>query len=165
VTEAPPSSKAALYRSALAAGTLVLGALIVSPLLRPRGWDSFPISSYPMFSRGDLGTVNALAHAVLVRADGSRGPATPSMVGTPEPMVAMSIIRSHIERGTASQLCESVAARAREARAEPSSGAGARETVSVEIVTSVFDTRRYFSAAPDARAPLRREVHARCEVP
>lgn len=143
-----PSSK-------LVVVTLVLGALILSPLARERGWDSFPISSYPMFARGDLGTVNELAHVVLIGPDGGRAPAAPSLIGTPEPMVAMTTVRAHVERGSAAELCASIASRARDARTS---------AVAIEVVTSRFDARRYFSGHPDARAPLERVVHARCEV-
>jgi hypothetical protein len=104
-----------------------------------------------MFSRGDIGTVRSLAHVVLVDAEGARRPASPSLVGSPEPMVAMVIVARSVGRGEADALCRAVAARA--------DGAAL-----VEVVTSRFDTRRYFSSAPDARAPIAREVHARCEV-
>ena len=110
-----------------------------------------------MFSRGDLGSVNELAHVLLVDPDGVRRPAPPALVGSPEPMIAMSIVRANVARGTSAELCAAVAARARER-----SGAAA-----VEVVTSVFDTRRYFStdrSAPGRRAPLARTVVARCEV-
>lgn len=46
--------------------TALLAAAIVSPLVRDRAWDSFPISSYPMFARGDLGRRVSLGHGVLV---------------------------------------------------------------------------------------------------
>jgi hypothetical protein len=131
---------------------LALAASILSPVVVPLGWDSFPISSYPMFSRGDVGTVNELAHVVLVRRDGSRVAAAPSLVGYQEPMVGMSVVRAHLERGTAGELCTSIAAHARDANVD---------AVGIEVVASVFDTRRYFSGD---HAPLRREVHARCEV-
>ncbi|MBX3199452.1 MAG: hypothetical protein KF894_15065 [Labilithrix sp.] len=133
----------------------MLAAGILSPLARERGWDSFPISSYPMFSRGTIGAVNELAHAVLVLDGGGRAPASPALLGTPEPMVATAIVRAHLARGSSEDLCAAVAARARSARPE---------AVAVEIVRSRFDARRYFSAEPDAREPLERTVYARCEV-
>ncbi len=148
--DATPPSVSSRLRALV---TIALALAIVWPLTRDRRWDSFPISSYPMFSRGDLGTVNQLAHVLLVRSDGTRTPATPSMVGSPEPMIAMSIVRAHVDRGTAAELCRAVAERAR-----------ATDAVAVEVVTSVFDSRRYFSASPEARAPLERAVASRCEV-
>jgi hypothetical protein len=141
-------------RGLAALGTAVLVVVLLSPLARSPRWDSFPVSSYPMFARGDLGRVVGLCHALLVRTDGSRAPASPTLVGTPEPMIAAAVIRGHVERRSAPELCAAIATRARD---EPG-------VVAVEIATSSFDTRRYFSDDPGARTPLRREVHARCEV-
>lgn len=138
--------------------TLALAVLVVSPLALPRGWDSFPISSYPMFSRGDLGTVVTVSHVLLVGAEGSGGragprrPAPPSMVGTPEVMVAKGIVEAAIASGRAATLCGRVAARA---RAEDT------EVRRVEVVTSTFDTRRYFAESTE---PSARVVHASCRV-
>ncbi|MBX3263861.1 MAG: hypothetical protein KF782_29580 [Labilithrix sp.] len=151
-TASPPSPRPPARYAVL---TLALAAVILSPLARERGWDSFPISSYPMFSRGSIGAVNDLAHAVLVLEDGARVPASPSLLGTPEPMVATAIVRAYLASGAAEDLCAIVAARARPARPE---------AVAVEIVTSRFDARRYFSGAPGAREPLERAVYARCEI-
>jgi hypothetical protein len=132
--------------------TGMLTAAVLSPLVRPRGWDSFPISSFPMFSRGDLGSVVSLGHAVLVTEGGSRTPAPPSLVGTPEPMVAKNLVESAIARGDAHELCSRIAARAR---------VEAKGAASVEIVRSTFDTRTYF----DDPSPRSRTVHAACQVP
>ena len=126
----------------------LLAAAILSPLVRERAWDSFPISSYPMFSRGDLGTQVALGHALLVDREGKRRPAPPALVGTPEPMVAKNVVERAIGDGRAADLCARIAARSPE------------DVVSVEIVTSVFDTQRYFSDP----TPIRRKVHASCNV-
>jgi hypothetical protein len=126
--------------------TAALSLAIVSPVLRERGWDSFPISSFPMFSRGDLGTRVRMAYVVLVDPDGTRRPAPPSVVGSPEPMVAKNIVENAIARDEAPGLCQRIAGRV------PSG-------VEVEIVISVFDTTRYFTD----RAPLERTVSARCK--
>ena len=151
---AAPTTDSSPPRWKLALVTVVLAGAIVSPLAYERGWDSFPISSYPMFSRGNLGTVNELAHALLVTADGVRTPAKPALVGSPEPMIAMSIVRAHVDRGTSAELCAAVAARARDRS----------DVVAVEIARSVFDSRTYFSDGPRARAPIERTIVARCEV-
>lgn len=135
--------------------TLALALALLSPLVRERGWDSFPISSFPMFSRGDVGSIVALGHALLVTREGGRRPAPPAIVGTPEPMVAKNLVEGAIGRGDAAALCARIAGRA--ALEEP-------DAVAVEIATSSFDARRYFEA-PDGKAPLSREVHARCAVP
>jgi len=138
-----------------AAVTIGIAVLIVSPLALRRGWDDFPISSYPMFSRGTLGTVENLAHALVVHADGTRSPASPALVGTPEPMVANAIVLRAINRGTTAELCTTIAARAPEGTA-------------IEIAVSTYDTKTYFAEkrpnGPDPREPLARTVHARCDV-
>jgi hypothetical protein len=126
--------------------TAALAIAIVSPLVRDRAWDSFPISSFPMFSRGDLGTRVRMGHVVFVDQDGKRRPAPPSMVGSPEPMVAKNIVENALARDEASGLCERIAGRA------PSG-------VEVEVVVSVFDTTRYFTDP----TPLERTVRARCK--
>lgn len=162
-------ARARLVAWASAAG---LALAVLYPLTRPRGWDDYPISSYPMFSRGDIGRVVPLGHAVIVgqgRGDGSGGagagaegearrPVPLALIGTPEPMVAKSIVEKAIARGAASDLCKTLAARV---GAEEASR-GSQAPLAVEIVTSTFDTRAYFA---EGRAPVRREVHARCEVP
>lgn len=132
-----------------AAAAIALSAAILSPLAMPEGWDSFPISSYPMFSRGNLGRRVTLGHALLVHADGTRAPAPPALVGTPEPMVAKNVIENAIAAGRAGDLCAAIASRAKGA-------------VAVEIATSTFDSRAYFEGS---RAPLERTVHASCPVP
>jgi hypothetical protein len=132
--------------------TLAVGAAILSPIARDQAWDSFPISRYPMFARGNVGHLNSLEHVVLVRRDGTRSPASPGLVGTVEPMIALSIVRSHVDQGTAGELCATVAERAREASAD---------VVAVEVVSSTFDTRRYLAGDT---VPVARTTHARCNV-
>jgi hypothetical protein len=128
--------------------TAALGAAIASPLARDAKWDDFPISSFPMFSRGDLGTRLSLGHVVLVGRDGVRRPAPPSLVGSPEPMVAKNLVESAIAEDRARTLCGSIAVRA------------PRDVATVEVVSSVFDTTRYF-ADP---TPIERHVIASCDV-
>ena len=128
--------------------TAALGAAILSPLVRDRSWDSFPISSFPMFSRGDLGTRMRLGHVILVDREGKRRPASPSVVGTPEPMVAKNLVENAIARGEAGAFCERVAGRA------------PADVVIVEVVTSVFDTQSYFSDP----TPVERNVIGSCSV-
>lgn len=128
--------------------TAALALAIVSPVARDRTWDSFPFSSFPMFSRGDLGTHVWMGHVVLVTRDGQRRPAPPSLVGSPEPMVAKNIVENAIHRGEAPGLCRDIAGRA------------PADAVSVEIVTSVFDTTRYFTDP----TPLERHIVHSCNV-
>lgn len=137
--------------------TAALSAAVLSPLVRPKAWDDYPISSYPMFARGDLGRVVGLSHAVFVMRDGQRLPVPPSYFGTSEPMVALFVIDGAITRGEAPALCARILERAR----EEADHAGA--LASIEIVTSTFDTHEYFRASPE-RALRDRQLHARCEA-
>ncbi|MBX3189931.1 MAG: hypothetical protein KF819_23090 [Labilithrix sp.] len=127
--------------------------VVVSPIARERGWDDFPISSYPMFSRGDLGDVVALSHVVVEHDDGTRAPAPTESIGTPEPMVAKGIVEGAVARGEAAALCARIARRI--ADGSP------RRPRAIEVVTSTFDVQAYFTSG---REPRERQVHARCEV-
>jgi hypothetical protein len=126
--------------------TALLGAALLSPLVRQRDWDSFPISSFPMFSRSDLGTRVRIGHVVLVGVDGSRRPAPPSVIGSPEPMVAIKIVENALARDEAHGLCVRIAG-----RAPPG-------VATIEVVTSEFDTSRYFTDP----TPLERTVRSSC---
>lgn len=140
--------------------TIALASAVLFPVTKSPGWDSFPISSYPMFSRGDLGTSVSVSHVVLVTSAGERRPAPPALVGTPEPMVAKALVETAIARGDTAGLCARVAARAK---------AEGETAARVEVATSVFDTKAYFSSdavvAREARSPSNRSVHASCAIP
>lgn len=135
--------------------TAAIAGAVLSPLLRPRTWDDYPISSYPMFARGDLGRVVALSHAAFVMRDGTRAPVPSRYFGTSEPMMALFVIDGAIGRGEAPALC----ARIREQAANEHEGSVA----AIEILTSTFDTHAYFRESPE-RALRERTLHARCEV-
>jgi hypothetical protein len=134
-----------------AALTLAISVLVLSPLLRGKGWDDFPLSSYPMFSRSDIGGRLALAHALVVHADGHRTPAAPSEIGTPEPMVANAVVVRAIKEEHTDELCAQIAKNVRD-----------RDAVSVEVVVSEYDAKKYF--AEGKREPEARGVYASCPV-
>ena len=147
---------------AIARGVVTLGlaAAVLAPSLAPSGWDDFPVSTYPMFSRGDLGAEAELDHVLVTRADGTTEPAPPEVFGTPEVMVAMKVVSGAVGRGEARSLCARtlVSSRGRDERAGTAS---TRRVVSAAVVTSRFDTRRYLAAG--ARGALvARTVHATC---
>ena len=131
--------------------TVGIALVVMSPVLRPSTWDDFPISSYPMFSRGDIAGPQELAQALVVFADGHRTPATPSQVGSVEPMVAMTTIWQAVRLGKTSELCTLIASHVTDPNA-----------VAVEVVVSAFDPKTYFQS--NDRAPQSRTVHARCEA-
>ena len=138
--------------------TAAFAALILAPAFAPSGWDDFPVSTYPMFSRGNLGAEAELDHVLVTREDGTTSPAPPEALGTPEVMVAMKVVAGAVARGEAGALCARTLAAVR-ARDRGSSNRGA---ISASIVTSRFATRRYFTTGAES-ALLSRTVHARCE--
>lgn len=124
--------------------------LVGSPLLGFFAGDSFPVSTYPMFARA-RGTEVSLPHVVVVRADGSERPATPSEVANDEVIQAVSTLRQAIRAGedATGALCARVASRV---------GDGAAE---VRVVTSRYDAVAYYTGE---RAPLGQTVHVTCPV-
>jgi hypothetical protein len=142
------------------AATIALAGAVLAPLARPPRWDDYPFSRYPMFSRGDIGRVVVVSHAHVVDGEGRHTPASPALVGAPnEPMVAKGIVENAIRRAAAMDLCVAIAKRVRDE--EPASSLPA---VAVEIVTSQFDSTRYFTDQA-GRTPLARDIHATCAVP
>lgn len=138
-------------------GVTLLG-LMLSPLARPAGADSFPFSSYPMFAHGRKDAVTDVDRAVALMPDGAALPLPPRALGTDEVLQAATTLRHAIRRGrrAAGRLCAAIAARV---AADPEF-AGARE---VELRTERYDALAYFAGdtAP-LTAPARR---ARCKVP
>lgn len=150
------------------------------PIARPRGWrvapvlfsvallavvfvpvtweaheDSFPLSSYPMFSHGRPDPVLTLMHAVGIRSDGSREPLSPMLsAGNREVLQSLRTIEIGVQNG-ADAFCAEVASRVREA---------GEDYAEVELATDTWDTVAYF-ASDDAQESLQQHhVHARCEV-
>jgi hypothetical protein len=129
----------------------------VSPAFRAPGTDSFPLSSYPMFSRGRPDTGLTLVQALGVYADGHSVPLPPSVsADTYEVLQSMVVLERTVREGPArtAALCHAIARRAHDAALDG--------VVAVEIATSRFDVIEYFTHGP---RPRDRRVHLRCEVP
>ncbi len=142
-------------RSAVYAFSALMIAAVVSPALRDPPADSFPLSDYPMFSHGRPTPRMELTHALGVRADGTRVPLPPLVSsGNREVLQSMMTIHYAVFSARRQAFCEEVAGRVAEAPE-------LRDVRAVELATSTFDAVRYFEASP---APIRRTVHARCEV-
>jgi hypothetical protein len=143
---------------ALAVGLGFLAA-VASPAFRDPPYDSFPLSDYPMFSRGRPDTTLVLSQALGVMDDGRRVPLPPTIsADTYEVLQSMAVIDQAIRSGRegAAAFCRAAAERARAAEGELE---GVRV---VELATSRFDVLRYYDGHPEPQA---REVHVRCEVP
>jgi hypothetical protein len=133
---------------------IVVGALLyplqVSP---PR--DSFPLSTFPMFSKARPPFAD-IDHVVAVDAAGASTVLPPGMVASDEVLQAKVAVTTVVRRGrkAAVELCLAVAQRV---AADPEHAAAVR----VEVRSDRYQVDGYFSGA---RQPVSSSVHARCPV-
>ncbi len=134
--------------------SLAVVAATLWPALREPPVDSFPLSTYPMFS-----TVPESAWLdVIVGFDaaGHEHKSPPQLVANYEVMQAAQTIRLAVRKRRAPQLCDEVAARVAE---DPEFEA----VVRLEVQRRKFDPLTYFTSPPSERLlGLRRR--AKCEV-
>lgn len=122
--------------------------LVAAPVVRSPADDSFPLSTYPMFSlaRPQETTVSSAAG---YDSAGQRITLAPTVVGgTREVIQAAGTVIQAIRSQSTDELCREVLAQAD------------AEVVAVEIVTETYDVIAYFDGQEE---PLQRTVHARCE--
>jgi hypothetical protein len=133
---------------------LVVAGVVLWPAVRAGTADSFPLSTYPMFSSSLDATVPV--DAVVGRtADGDQVRLSPAVIaGTDEVIQAGAAVRAAIRSGPSSsgELCDEVAARL----------AGSDDLATVEVRTDVLDAVAWFRGD---RAPRSSSVHATCPVP
>jgi hypothetical protein len=133
--------------------SVVVLALVFSPVLRPGQPDSYPLSTYPMFSN-DLGRDSALSTAVGITADGQVRRLSPELIsGGYEPVRAYVTVEASIAQGDTADLCREIAERTVKSRAD--------DVIAIEVVTEVHDVVAWFEGEKD---PLQRIVHARCDL-
>jgi hypothetical protein len=130
--------------------------LTLSPLLRSRASDSFPLSTYPMFSQGRREPTAVVERAVGVTEGGARRPIPPRLVGSDEVLQARAIVARTAARGAgaARALCKDIAARL------PATE-GFADVAWVELRTDTFDAVAFFAGREE---PSASKVHARCKV-
>lgn len=120
-----------------------------APLLVER--DSFPHSTYPMFSHR-LARTSYLPTAVGVTASGELRRLSPELIsGGYEPIHAFVTVDTAIARGDSASLCAEIAARV--------SDRGPRDITAIEVVTETHDSVEWFKGD---KVPAHRQVHARC---
>jgi len=136
---------------------LVLGA-VLAPLLRHPDDDSYPLSTYPMFSHGRASPVTSVTHVVAVDAAGARTMVPPIEIISAEVLLAQVTIARAVNAGPASarRFCMDVADRITRSR-DPK----LRATDHVEVETTVVDAVRYLAGD---QTPIERTVHARCRA-
>lgn len=135
-----------------------LGAVLIVALLVPLAGDpradSFPFSTYPMFS-GRQSPEATIPHAVVIDSDGERSVLPPVAVANDEVIQAFETLRQAVRQGpdATARLC---------ARAADWYAGGREGPARVEIVSDTFDAVAYFEGD---KQPLSTHVHASCEVP
>jgi hypothetical protein len=133
---------------------LLLGAVLY-PLQTDPLRDSFPLSTYPMFSKARPAFIT-IGHVVGVGKDGRLEPIPPSVVASGEVLQTKVAIRNTIRRGrrAATRLCDEVRGRV--------AADGSLSWVEwVEVRTDRYQVAGYFSSA---RKPVWTRKHARCRV-
>mgnify|MGYP000860894298 CR=1 FL=1 len=151
MTLASPKECALAYVVSL----LALG-LVLSPLLRHPDEDSFPLSTFPMFSHERPRRMTVM-HAVGVDAAGERTPLSPRVsAATSEPLQSLRTLELAVQAGRGAALCAAIAARV---AAEDD----LVDQQTVEVETIAFDAVAYFDEDPPG--PYIRRLHARCPVP
>src|SRR5918994_5144335 len=109
--------------------TVVVLALVFSPVLRPGQPDSYPLSTYPMFSY-DRGRESALPTAVGITGDDQQRRLSPELIsGGYEPIRAFATVEASIANGDTADLCREIAQRTAESRVP--------DVVAIEVVTEV----------------------------
>lgn len=132
----------------------VLAALLAPPLWPPVD-DSYPLSTYPMFSR-DRGRTSSVATVVGREEDGRTQRLSPELIGgADEPMLAVATAARAVATGPsgASRLCQQVAERV--------AASDRREVVEVVVQVEQHDPVAHFA---DGAPAERIELRATCEV-
>jgi len=152
----PPAPTGRLPRGARA-GAILAALAALAAVLAPLTWnlhdDSFPLSTFPMFS-GRKRATGAIAHVVLFSRDGRGRVAPPRLLGTDEIMQAAATSARAVRGGRAAseELCRFVAERA--------ARAGTFGPLShVEVRSDTYDAVAFFAGRT---RPLRSRILARC---
>jgi hypothetical protein len=138
--------------------SVVAAALVMTPAFRDPSEDSFPLSTFPMFSGAKRDPDLVITQVLAVLPDGTRRPLPPELAtGNEEVIQALQMIHNEAygERKRATEFCKEVAARV---RAAPDPW---RQTKGIEIARSHFDTVDYFETGPE---PVTRKVLKACPV-
>lgn len=134
----------------------IVVAAVAYPLTWPRGRDSFPLSSYPMFSRKLPTAEFSLQYAVGVTTDGKRHHLAPEFVANDEVLQARAVLRRAVRGGkrAVTRLCQRIARRV-------SVDADLRAVEHVRIVTGRHDAVAYLTGRDRVG---KERVHGQCRV-
>lgn len=142
-----------LRRAWAYAFSATLIAAVFWPLLGSPQADSFPFSTYPMFS-GRQSSEVSIAHVVAIDAAGRAEALPPEALGTDEVIQAFETVRQAIRQGDASvaELCVDAADWARDRR---------EAAVSIAVVTDAYNGVAYFEGETEPTASV---THGTCLV-
>lgn len=152
-----PNERRFVHRIRPVAVAVVILAVTLWPLVRRPLVDSFPHSTYPMFSE-NREPVADIEVVVGVDAEGRDVTLSPELIaGTEEVIVAGSRVRTAIARGDADtrSLCLAVAERVQRSRSGD-------EVATIAVRTDRYDAVAWFAGDT---TPLSSVEHARCDVP
>jgi hypothetical protein len=128
-------------------------AALVAPVVFDR--DSFPLSTYPMYSRARSDEVT-FATAQAVDATGTVSTLTLAVIGdSDDPLIVAGELRESIRGDRADERCEEIARRAAVWSDLPP------ESVTIEVVTERHDVVVQVEGGDSL---IDRTVHASCEV-
>ncbi len=146
-------NRPALSRRTRGVLTLAVIGVLVAPVALDR--DSFPLSTYPMYSSA-RGSESTLVTAYGIRADGSTRELTPTLIGdSDDPLVVVGRLRAALAAGRGDVRCAEIAGRV-EARSAH------LDVVVIEIVSERHDT---VARTLGEDSLVEREVRSTCEVP
>ena len=130
---------------------LVAAVVVLFPLLGSLESDSYPLSTYPMFS-GDRGREASIATAVGLDEMGELVRLAPEAIGgTDEVILAAATVNDAIRRGEVDELCLEIATRLT-----------GSDVAAVVIRTERIDVVAHIA---DDAPPLSVRDHGTCEVP
>ena len=138
----------------------VVSAVLIGAVAYPFTWssreDSFPLSTYPMFSSRLPTSEITSNYALGIDADGTRHHLEPSLVANEEVLQARAVLNHAVGRGPAEsrKLCESISKRV-------ASRDGLGDVAMIRIVTGRHDAVAYLTG--EDRTGIER-VHAVCGV-
>lgn len=133
-------------------GTVVVVVLMVLPVIVDR--DSFPLSTYPMYSRARPAEVT-IPSAIGFDRDGSEHRLTLQVIGgSDDPLIVAGELRTAIARGRAPDRCPAIAERASESLAD-------LDLVRIEVVMERHDVVAQVTGESSLRD---RRVYAECSI-
>lgn len=138
----------------------VVSAVLIGVVAYPFSWepyeDSFPLSSYPMFSRRLPTPQVKISYALGIEPDGSRHHLEPELVANEEVLQARAVLSRAVGagKGEASKLCSKIAGRV-------AGRGGLRDVTTVRVVTGTHDAVEFLTGGDRIGVE---KVHATCPV-